>query len=773
MDKTYDPKQSEAEIYSLWEKSGYFTPHPPKADSEQASRVPSRQAPKTKKPFSIILPLPNASDPMHMGHAVFTIEDIMCRYHRMLGEPVLWLPGSDHAGIETQFVFEKKLKKEGKSRFDFDRKTLYKMIWDFVEENREINVQQMKKLGFSLDWSRYHYSLEPKILENVFSTFRKLYHDGLIYRKEKIVNYCTFCGTAFSELEVDHLEKDEFLYFLDYGPIQIATTRPETIFADVAVAVNPKDKKYERLIGKKAIVPLINKEVPIIADDLVEIGFGTGALKITPGHDATDFEIGQRHDLPAISCIDSSGKMINVIREIEGLFPKQAREKSIELLKNSGKLIKTDPLHHVVGFCYRCKNVIEPMLMPQWFVKIESLAKPAIKAAKEGKVKFFPVRFKKAFLDWMENIRDWNISRQIVWGPQLPAWYCLDCSPEIKINFLDKNKKFVSGTFNKIKDKYSFEEIKNGLQSLTAPVDAKFLIEEKEKCPDCQGNHFLQETDTFDTWFLSGQWPLTALGVNINDLDKSSPDFKYFYPTSVMDTLWDILFFWVARMIMFGLYLAKDVPFKTVHLHARVVDKHGQKMSKSKGNVVDPLSMTDKFGTDALRMSLVFGTAPASDIVVTEEKVVAMRNFANKVWNAARFVLSQSNMDKISVNQLSNPCESSHPDDKWILDELDKTVKSVTKQIETYHFGQAAEEIYDFFWHTFCDKYIEMVKPRLFNKEVEDFKPDPNALNTLYSILNTSLRLLHPFMPFITEKIWSLLPNQKEPLIISSWPGKF
>jgi len=770
MEKTYNPSLVEEEIYSFWEKGGYFTPRIP---SGQASRVPSRQAPKTKKPFSIILPLPNASDPMHMGHAVFTIEDIMCRYHRMLGEPVLWLPGSDHAGIETQFVFEKKLKKEGKSRFDFDRQTLHKMIWDFVEENREINIHQMEKLGLSLDWTRYHYSLEPKILENVFATFRKLYHDGLIYRKEKIVNYCTYCGTAFSELEVDHLEKDEFLYFLDYGPISIATTRPETIFADVAVAVNPKDKKFTKLIGQKATVPLINKEVPIIADELVDVEFGTGALKITPAHDATDFEIGQKHGLQAISCINSSGKMINVPEEIQGLSPKVAREKTIELLKQATKLIKTEPLHHTVGFCYRCKNVIEPFLMPQWFVKIEPLAKPAISAAEEGKVKFFPLRFKKSFLEWMKNIRDWNISRQIVWGPRIPAWYCLDCNLKIKINFLDKDKNLVSGFYSEIKDKYNFEEIKNGLQSLTAPVEAKFVVEETENCPDCQGNHFLQETDTFDTWFLSGQWPLNTLGFNVENPSESSEDFKYFYPTSVMDTLWDILFFWVARMIMFGLYLAGDVPFKTVHLHARVVDKHGQKMSKSKGNVVDPLTMTDKFGTDALRMSLVFGIAPASDIVVSGEKIRSMRNFANKVWNAARFVLSQSNMDKISVNQLSNPCESSHPDDKWILDELDKTVKSVTKQIETYHFGQAAEEIYDFFWHTFCDKYIEMVKPRLFNKEVEDFKPDPNALNTLYSILNTSLRLLHPFMPFITEKIWSLLPNQKEPIIISSWPEKF
>ncbi len=748
MDKTYKPQEVEEKIYKFWEKGGWFTP----------------KISKNKKPFTILLPLPNANDPIHMGHALFTVEDILVRYHRMLGEPTLWLPGSDHAGIETQFVFEKKLVQQGKSRFDFDRETLYQMIWDFVEENREINVQQMKKLGFSMDWSRYHYSLEPKLLENVFATFKKLYNDGLIYRKEKIVNYCTFCGTAFSELEVDHIEKDEFLYYLDYGPIQIATTRPETIFADVAVAVNPKDKRFSKLIGQKAIIPIINKEVPVIADDLVEIGFGTGALKITPGHDTTDYEIGQKHNLPSISCIDSSGKMINVPKEIAGLYPKQAKEKTIELLKQEGKLVKIEPLHHAVGFCYRCKNVIEPLLMPQWFVKIGTLAKPAIKAAEEGKVKFFPLRFKKQFLDWMNNIRDWNISRQIVWGPRIPAWYCLDCNPQIKINFLDNNKKLVSGLFKDLKEKYSFEKIKSGLQSLTAPVEAKFIVEDKEKCPDCKNTLLLQETDTFDTWFLSGQWPLNTLRFNVESPEKSSEDFKYFYPTSVMDTLWDILFFWVARMIMFGLYLTKDVPFKIVHLHARVVDKHGQKMSKSKGNVIDPLTMTEKYGTDALRMSLVFGVAPASDIVASEDKMMAMRNFANKIWNAARFILEHNSETKYAIRDTEKRLAShvpriAHPDDKWILSELERTVKTVTRQIETYHFGWAAEIIYEFFWHTFCDVYIEKSKKRR-----------EEAQSALLFVLETSLKLLHPFMPFITEEIYQKLPEHGKAVIVEQWP---
>lgn len=747
MDKTYQPLENEKEIYEFWEKNGFFTP----------------EIDKNKKPFSIILPLPNANDSMHMGHALFTVQDIMCRYRRMLGEAVLWLPGSDHAGIETQFVFEKKLKKENKSRFDFDRKTLFKMIWDFVEENRQLNIEQMKKLGFSMDFSRYHYSLEPKILENVFAAFRKLCQDGLVYRKEKIVNYCTFCGTAFSELEVDHLEKDDFLYYLDYGPIQIATTRPETIFVDVAVAVNPKDKRYAKLIGKKAIVPLINKEVLIIADDLVEIGFGTGALKITPGHDAIDFEIGQKHQLPAVSCIDHLGKMINALPQINGLYPKQAREKTLELLKSSGKLVKTEPLHHTVGFCYRCKNVIEPLLMPQWFIKIESLAKPAIQAALKGKVKFFPLRFKKQFLDWMANIRDWNISRQIVWGPPIPAWYCLDCNPQIKLNFLDKKQNLVSGIYQEIKNKYSFEEIKSGLQSLTAPVKAKYEIEEKTKCPTCRGNHLLQETDTFDTWFLSGQWPLSTLGFNLADPEKSSPDFKYFYPTSVMDTMWDILFFWVARMIMLGLYLTKEVPFKMVHLHARVVDKNGQKMSKSKGNVIDPISMVKKYGADALRMSLVFGIAPASDFVISEEKIMAMRNFANKIWNIGRYFLMSIEGKTFKQEISFKDQDLTDKNDQEIINKKQLLQEKMTKLIDSYRFGQAAEEIYEFTWHQFADLYLEQTKERLKNGDLQ-------AMAVFYEVYTTCLKLLHPFMPFITEKIWSLLPNQEKPLIINSWP---
>jgi valyl-tRNA synthetase len=752
MESIYDPTKFEKEIYDLWEKGGYFTP---KID-------------KDKKPFTIILPLPNANDPLHMGHALFTIQDIMVRYHRMLGEATLWLPGADHAGIETQFVFEKHLAQDGKSRFDFDRETLFKMIWDFVEENRNLNKFQMKKLGFSLDWSRYHYSLEPEIVENVLETFRKLHKDNLIYRAERMVNYCTRCGTAFSDLEVDHVEKEGFLYYLDYGPIQIATTRPETIYVDVAVAVNPNDERYKSLIGQKAIVPLINKEIPIIADESVQIEFGTGALKITPSHDITDFEIGQRHNLPVLSCIDLDGKLINCPQDVAGLYPKQARQKTIELLEQTGKLIKTEPIQHIIGICYRCKNVIEPLLMPQWFIKIGPLAQPAIEAAKEGKTKFFPTRFKKLYLDWMENIRDWNISRQIVWGPRIPAWYCLDCNPDIKINFLDKDKNLVTGLYRDLKDKYSFTEIKEGLQLLTAPVKAKYLIEETQECPDCKGSNILQETDTFDTWFLSGQWPLNTLGFNPKDPQNSSEDFQYFYPTSVMDTLWDILFFWVARMMMFGLYLAKEVPFKMVHLHSRVVDKKGQKMSKSKGNVIDPLSMSEKYGADALRMSLVFGIAPASDIVVSEDKIRAMRNFANKVWNIGRFIIGKMAENSLTnykdIPEYSDTLEGLTPEDQSIIKDLNTAIAKTTSAIEKYHFGLASEQIYEFVWHRFADQYLEYSKERIKNG-------DKTVFSVLRHVYLNSLKLLHPFMPFITETIWQNFPREnQEALIVSKWP---
>jgi len=744
MEKNYS-STDEDKTYKLWEESGAFIP----------------RIDKTKKPYSIILPLPNANDPMHMGHALFTIEDILVRYHRMLGDPTLWLPGGDHAGIETQFVFEKNLKKENKSRFDFDRETLYQKIWDFVEKNRILNMYQMKKLGFSMDWSRYHYSLEPAIIKNVSTVFKKLYNDGLVYRDEKIVNYCTFCGTAFSNLEVDHKNVDSHLWYIKYGLLTVATTRPETMLGDTAVAVNPKDKRYAKLIGTKIMLPLVNREIPVIGEETIDIKFGTGAVKVTPSHSPEDYDMAKKHGLEFMRIFDYDGKTNNNVPEkYRGLFPSQVREVVINDLTELGLMEKIENYSHEVGHCYRCGRVIEPITAPQWYVKIDKLAKPAIEAAKKGEVKFFPTRFKKSFIDWMENIRDWNISRQIVWGPRIPAWYCLDCNPNIKINFLDKNKNIISGFYKDLKNKYDFKEIKNGLQSLMAPVSSDFQIADL-RCQKCKGEHTLQETDTFDTWFLSGQWPLNTLGFNPENLEKSSEDFKYFYPTSVLDTLWDILFFWVARMMMFGLYLTGDVPFKTVHLHARCTDSKGQKMSKSKGNVVDPLIMSEKYGTDALRMSLVYGIAPASDFVISEDKIRAQRNFVNKIWNATRFILMK--IGDLNPSPTLPLTGQGDQDNVNILDKLKKIVKSTTDNLNKYRFGQASEDLYQFFWHDFCDVYIESTK----NK-------GPEVIPVLIEVLVTSLKLLHPFMPFVTETIYQetkeVFKQKEKMLITSTWP---
>jgi len=748
MDKAYNHTDSEQSIYKMWEKGGYFEP----------------QIDKAKKPFTILLPLPNANDPMHMGHALFTVQDIMVRWHRMMGDPTLWLPGGDHAGIETQFVFEKKLAREGKSRFDFDRETLYQMIAKFVDENRDINKDQMKRLGFSLDWTRYHYSLEPKIIEIVLDTFKKLHNDGLVYRAEKLVNYCTKCGTAFSDLEVNHEEREDKLYYLDYGPIQIATARPETIFADAAVAVNPKDKRYKKIIGRTAIVPIINKEIPIIADESIQIDFGTGALKVTPAHDEVDYEIGVRHKLPIITCVDRFGRLINVPDDFKGLKINPGRQKAVEELTKLGKLVKTEPLTHSVSVCYRCKTIIEPLPIPQWFIKTKPLAKPALDAVKYGQTKIAPLkRFEKLYFDWMENIKDWNISRQIVWGPRLPVWYCLNCNPEIQISFINNQKEKVFGSYEDLSKKYHYEEIMTGLQSVIAPVGSKYSLD-NNPCPVCHGSNLVQETDTFDTWFLSGQWPYTTLMTN-----NEPSDFDYFYPTSVLDTLWDILFFWVARMMMLGIYKTGNVPFEVVHLHSRVVDGKGQKMSKSRGNVINPLDLVDKYGADALRLALVFGSAPGSDISISEDKVRGMRNFANKLWNMGRFLVI--NLEALPDKGKSIPYydeeayEKLGSEDKKIISELNALCSDVTQHLQKYRFSDAAQELYDFTWHRIADVYLEKNKIRFTEGDIE-------ALSVLRHIYLILLKLLHPFMPFVTETIWNkILKKTDNPLIVSSWPS--
>lgn len=766
MEKQYQPSVVEGSIYQMWEKGGYFTP---KIDWK-------------KIPFTIILPLPNANDPLHMGHALFTVEDIMVRYHRMRGEPTLWLPGGDHAGIETQFVFEKHLKKEGKSRYNFDRETLYRMIWEFAEKNKNVNKEQMKRLGFSLDWTRYHYSLEPEMVERVLETFRRLHDDGLIYRGERIVNFCTKCGTAFSELEVNYEEREDFLYFLDYGPIQIATTRPETIFADVAVAVNPKDKRYKKLIGRKAVIPLINLKIPIITAEEIDMKFGTGALKVTPGYDPVDFEIGQRNNLEIVTIFDRQGRMMRthqVPQELEGLSVNQARAKTVELLGDN--VTRIEPLIHSVGTCYRCGTTIEPVVIPQWFVKMKSLAAPAIAAVKRGRTKIVPKkRFEKMYFDWLENIKDWNISRQIVWGPRIPVWYCLCCNPDLQLNFLDEKGQKVSGIWQELKGRYSFTQVKKGLQSLVVAKEALYQLGLR-KCTKCGGKELLQETDTFDTWFLSGQWP-------VNTLKSQKGDFEYFYPTSVLDTLWDILFFWVGRMMMLGIYLTGKAPFKVIHIHARVVDKLGRKMSKSIGNVMDPLALVDKYGADALRLALVIGVAPASDICLTEEKVRGMRNFANKIWNIGRFI--SMNLEGQTVPWCESQMAGLTAEDKKIVAQLEDLIKKVTKDLDNYRFGQAAENIYQFIWHELADKYIEQTKPRLRDSTPGVGRDDGAhggvistklsktaiedrivALSVLRHAYLNCLKLLHPFMPYVTEAVWQQFPRKGgEPLIVSAWP---
>ncbi len=744
--KVYNPKETEERIYKFWEKAGVF----------KAKIV------KSKKPFTILLPPPNANNPLHIGHALYVVEDILCRWHRLKGDPTLFLPGTDHAGIESQYVFEKELRKKGKSRFDFDRETLYKMLQDFVDKNRGIAKEQMKRLGFSLDWSRERYTLDPNILNTVFETFKKLHKDGLIYREERPVNYCPKCGTAFSELEVVYKERKDPLYYMKYGPFVIATVRPETKFGDTAVAVNPKDKRYQKWVGKEfKYLSLIGpRKMKVVADEAVDPDFGTGVVKVTPAHDPNDFEIAKRHNLEILKVIDLDGKLNKNTGRFAGLSINKAREKVVEELKKRGDLVKVDENYvHRVGTCYRCKHTIEPVLLPQWFVRIAPLAEPAIKAVKTGKTKIIPKRFEKLYLHWMKNIKDWNVSRQIVWGPQIPAWYCLECNSDIVLDFIDKDKKGVSGKYKALKKKYSFSEIKKGLQQLTAPKNAVYSLNNKP-CKKCKGKNILQETDTFDTWFSSGQWPLTTLGF------PNSADFKYFYPTSVLDTMWDILFFWVARMLMLGIYRVKKVPFKIAHMHSRVVDKKGQKMSKSRGNVINPMDMVEKYGADALRMALVFASSPGSDICIDDDRVRAMRNFGNKIWNAARFVLQEGSESKVksqkSKIQIKNQnLRVSHKDDKWILRELNKVSKKVNLNLERFRFDWTSQAIYQFFWHSFCDKYIEMTKKR--RKEAQP---------VLLEVLKKSLILIHPFMPFITEEIYQRLPlkNKKKSLMLETWP---
>ena len=682
MDKVYKHKEVENKIYKNWEEKGFFKP-----------AVNPRG-----KPFSIILPPPNANAPLHFGHAMYTVEDILIRFHRMMGDKTLWLPGADHAGFETQFVFEKKLEKEGKSRFDFDQEILYKMIWDFVSENRPVMEGQLRRLGYSLDWSRGKFTLDPEIIKIVYKTFKKLYDDGLVYRAERLVNYCTYDGTSFSDLEVIYEERRDPLYYVKYGPLVLATTRPETKFGDTAVAVHPQDNRYKQYIDKEIDIETVlgKAKIKVIADKFVDPEFGTGVVKITPAHDFDDNEVASRHNLPLKQVIGFDGKLNDKAGKFEGMYVKQARKAVVEEMQKKGLIEKIDENYtHRIALCYKCKNPIEPLPLEQWFLKTKPLAKSAIEAIKKGKIKFYPKRHDKTILNFLENIKDWNISRQIVWGIRIPAW---------------KDKK-----------------------------TGKWVVTEGE-AP--KGN-FEQETDTFDTWFSSGQWPFATLQ------STKERDFETFYPTSVMETMYDILLFWVARMIMLGIYITGEIPFRDVVLHGAVKDPFGKKMSKSKGNVVDPLEIVEEYGADSVRFALIYGTAFGNDQALSYPKLINSRNFANKLWNIARLIIDYKpeKYDKEFSGK-----------DREILGKSEELIKKVTKSIENYRFHEASEAIYEFTWHEFADKYIEEAKGRREESQL--------ALET---VLGTILKLLHPFMPFITEEIYQKI-NPGEHLIVANWP---
>lgn len=706
-------------IYKMWEKGKYFTPN---HDSK-------------KKPFTIIMPPPNANGSLHVGHAVFvTMEDILVRYNRMLGKETLWLPGADHAGFETQVVFEKHLSKEGRNRFNTPREQLYSETLDFTLKHKVIMENQLRELGASCDWNREKFTLDPQIINVVYKTFKTLYDDGLVYKDVRPINWCTHHQTSLSDLEVKYETQKDPLYYIKYGPFTLATVRPETKFGDTAVAVHPNDKRYKDYVGTEIEIETVlgKAKIKVIADEYVDQKFGTGVVKITPAHDPNDFEVAKRH--PEIFelkyAFDQYGRMTELAGPYAGMKIKEAREKIIEDMKKKGLIVKIDNNYsHSVAKCYKCGTIIEPRVMNQWFVAVnkkgksgKTLAKDALKSVKNSKIKFIPKRYEKIYYHWMENIRDWNISRQIVWGIRIPVWYCES----------NHNGRFCGQTI-----------VTDG----TTP----------KKCPRCGEINLKQDEDVFDTWFSSGQWPFATLKTN------KRGDFEYFYPTDVMETAADILFFWVARMIMLGLYCTGKEPFHTVVLHGLVRDQDRKKMSKSKGNVIDPLGIVDIYGADALRMALVFGSGVESDIIISEDKIKGFRNFVTKIWNASRFTLM--NLEDYKTVSRETVKGGLTLEDKWILEELKKTTEKVTKALNNYKFHHAAEEVYDFFWHKFCDKCIENTKIRIRDND----KTKLAAQYTLEKVLSDSLKLLHPFMPFVTEAIWQNLDKDK-PLIVSEWP---
>ena len=766
MDKTYNHALHEQRIYRLWEKSNVFSP----GDWES-------EANNQRPHFSIIMPPPNANDPLHIGHAMFVaIEDALVRYHRMKGDDVVWIPGTDHAGIETQFVFEKKLAKKGQSRFNFDRETLYQMIMGYVKENSQTAISQMKRLGASADWTRTRFTLDEKVVSFVNKTFQKLYNDGLIYRDQKLVHYCTKCGTSYSDLEVIYIEQTSSLFTVKYRLVEksedfvkLVTTRPELIFADTHLAVHPNNPKTKHLMGKKVLNPLTDQEMEIIADDFVDVEFGTGIVKLTPAHDFVDFEVAHRHNLPINQVVDTRGKIMPSGGKYAGLNITQARQQVVADLIDK-KLITESEIkkdyQNRIGTCYRCGRVLETLPLPQFFVKVrdenveKSLVDQVLKTLDDKKTIIHGTGREKILRNWLESLKDWNISRQIVWGIRMPVWYSIAENPDLEVNFLDKQGAFVRGILKDVLKKHSIDEVSQGLQQITAPQTAKFIISldnpnnlTTQKSTTTNRNQqqlitHLQETDTFDTWFSSSQWPVVTLKTGERD------DFDRFYPTSVMETAYDILLFWVMRMMMMGIYLTGQTPFTHVYLHGLVRDEKGQKMSKSKGNVTNPIDLVDKYGADALRMALVMSSTPGKDSSVGENKVKGMRNFSNKIWNAARFV-------KMNDQNQTNTTDLNSQYDREFLTKILQIEQKTHSLLDRLKIGQAAELAHNEFWHWYCDVCIE------------DAKSEKISPVVLRQGLVSFLKLLHPFMPFVTEAVWQemlediKLSNQNSPDLLA------
>ncbi|QNB47567.1 valine--tRNA ligase [Thermanaerosceptrum fracticalcis] len=705
---TYDPKNVEEKWYKVWENNGYF----------------HAEVDKTRTPFSIVMPPPNVTGSLHLGHALDnTLQDILTRWRRMQGYNTLWLPGTDHAGIATQAKVEEQLAKEGFSKYDLGREKFLERVWDWKHQYGNRITQQLRKLGTSCDWQRERFTLDEGCSKAVQEVFVRLYEKGLIYQGNYIINWCPKCQTTISDIEVEHEPKIGKIWHIKYPVIDsdeyivVATTRPETMLGDTGVAVHPEDERYRHLIGKKVMLPLMDRAIPIFADEYVDKEFGSGAVKVTPAHDPNDFEMGLRHNLEQVVVMDREAFMNENAGNYQGMSRYEARERIVQDLKAMGLLVKVEEHEHAVGQCYRCDTVVEPMISKQWFVKMKPLAEPAIQAVLDGRTRFVPERFTKIYLNWMENIRNWCISRQLWWGHRIPVWYCQDCGEVICAK------------------------------------------EPPTSCSKCESSRLEQDPDVLDTWFSSGLWPFSTMG-----WPEKTGELEHFYPTSVLVTGRDIIFFWVARMIFSALEFMEDVPFREVFIHGLVLDAQGRKMSKSLGNGVDPLEVIEQYGADTLRFMLITGNTPGNDLRFQFERLEAARNFANKIWNASRFAL---------MNLADYEGDDFQPEytlaDRWIMSRFNRAAKEVTRNLERYDLGEAGRVLYEFIWNEFCDWYIELIKPRLYGKETESSKR--TAQMVLAHVLRKTMELLHPFMPFITEEIWQHLPHQGETIMLAPWPA--